>query len=166
MVLSRDSWPSIDFLKHEIQTHQLFSQNLVFGLGVATNETHVHIVSKLYRTHVVKDNLKSKLKMQFIQWYLELNTYFFCCRCKSKLMVLGWFYSKFHLEIIKYHRAVKMYVDGERSTANIFLNLVFKQYSISFFLFFFSKRAKFQWITVFRGGTPRWRGSVRCVERC
>lgn len=81
-------------------------------------------------------------------------------------MVLGWIYSKFHLEIVKYHRAVKMYVDGERSTANIFFNLVFNQYSISFFLIFFPKRAKFQWITVFRGGTPRWRGSMRCVGRC
>lgn len=54
-------------------------------------------------------------------------------------MVLGWIYSKFHLEIVKYHRAVKMYVDGERSTANIFFNLVFNQYSISFFLIFFRK---------------------------
>lgn len=36
-----------------------------------------------------------------------------------------------------------MYVDGERSTANIFLNLViFKQYSISFFLFFFFEKSE------------------------
>lgn len=54
-------------------------------------------------------------------------------------MVVGWIYSKFHLEIVKYHRAVKMYVDGERNTANIFFNLVFNQYSISFFLIFFRK---------------------------
>lgn len=35
-----------------------------------------------------------------------------------------------------------MYVDGERSTANIFFNLVFNQYSISFFLFFFFEKSE------------------------